>query len=662
MPAQSDPLAGRVIDGRYEILSRIARGGMATVYLGRDRRLDREVAVKIMHAHLAEGTSGADFVARFRREARSAARLDHPGLVAVLDQGVDGELSYLVMEYVDGSDLRRRLRAEGSLTVRDALMTAEMVLDALASAHQSGFVHRDIKPENVLLAKRGRIKVADFGLARAVTEVTAATTGSLLGTVAYLAPELVSHGISDTRTDVYAVGILLYEMLTGRQPYSGDSAIHIAYQHVHARVPAPSDLVAWLPAEIDDLVASLTAREVDERPENADHALALLRTTQAALDEQTLDRRADVTPAAVVEHAVDAPEPGPVVPPAAPAEVDPDATITLPAQRGPEPVPEEGPDVLGRTISLKIGSGLVDPRSRRRRVIGFSALVVLLTALIVVGISWFMTTGPGAYTHVPPSVVGATLADASATLDRAGLGVTSTQAFDPTIAKGEVVSATPEEGARIRKDGSVAIVVSKGPDMRTVPADLAGAKLEDALAALKAAGFTPETKHAYDRIVAEGIVVTVDPPSGDSQPLGTTVTVTVSDGPEPVTIISVVGEEAAQAKKDLESIGLLVTETKDYSTDFPAGQVMKQDPAPATPAHANDTVTITVSQGPPLVEVPKITYGASVKDATKILEKAGFVVKIEENRPFLHLNAVVRQSPDGGTQAPLGSTVILTIA
>src|SRR5690606_21818556 len=200
----TDPLVGTIVDGRYEVLSRIARGGMATVYLAVDRRLDREVALKVMHAHLADGADGSDFVARFRREARSAARLTHPGLVGVYDQGVDGEVSYLTMEYVDGVTLRRRLAEAGALSVEESLSITEAVLDALAAAHRHGLVHRDTKPENVLLASDGRVKVADFGLARAVTEVAATTTGTVLGTVAYLSPELVSRGVSDPRTDVYA--------------------------------------------------------------------------------------------------------------------------------------------------------------------------------------------------------------------------------------------------------------------------------------------------------------------------------------------------------------------------------------------------------------------------------------------------------------------------
>ena len=203
----SDPLVGHLVDGRYEVVSRIARGGMATVYLAIDRRLDREVALKVMHPHLAEGSTGTAFVARFRREARAAARLTHPGLVGVYDQGVDGDTSYLTLEYVDGTNLRRHLGEQGALTVGDALSVVERVLDALAAAHRTGLVHRDVKPENVLIASDGRVKVTDFGLARAVTEVTSTTTGTVMGTVAYLGPELVARGVSDARTDVYATDL-----------------------------------------------------------------------------------------------------------------------------------------------------------------------------------------------------------------------------------------------------------------------------------------------------------------------------------------------------------------------------------------------------------------------------------------------------------------------
>lgn len=233
----TDPLVGKLVDGRYRVVSRIARGGMATVYLATDRRLDRDVALKVMHPHLADGADGADFISRFRREARAAARLTHPGLVAVYDQGLDGETSYLTMEFIDGTNLRHALVTEGALQVRRAFSIVESVLDALATAHRTNLVHRDIKPENVLIAEDGRVKVADFGLARAVTEVTSTATGTVFGTVAYLAPEIILTGTCDARTDVYAVGILLFEMLTGRQPHTGETPIQVAYKHVNTDIP-----------------------------------------------------------------------------------------------------------------------------------------------------------------------------------------------------------------------------------------------------------------------------------------------------------------------------------------------------------------------------------------------------------------------------------------
>ncbi|MCL2464550.1 MAG: protein kinase, partial [Micrococcales bacterium] len=310
-----DPLVGRLIDGRYRVVARLARGGMATVYLATDTRLDRQVALKVMHPHLAEGATGIDFVARFHREALTAAKLMHPGLVGVLDQGTDGDISYLTMEYVRGTTLRRRLTAEGALTVGESLRIADAVLDALAAVHRAGLVHRDVKPENVLLNAEGHVKLGDFGLARAVTEATSTATNTVLGTVAYLAPELVVHGATDARTDVYACGILVFEMLTGCQPFTGDTPIQVAYQHVNADVPAPSSLVPWLASEVDELVGALAARDAADRPADAGAALALLRRTVAALDEATLARRADVAPCAGSPRRAD---------PQAESEVDPE--------------------------------------------------------------------------------------------------------------------------------------------------------------------------------------------------------------------------------------------------------------------------------------------------------------------------------------------------
>ncbi|WNB84455.1 protein kinase domain-containing protein [Cellulomonas sp. ATA003] len=460
----SDPLLGHLVDGRYEVVSRIARGGMATVYLAVDRRLDREVALKVMHPHLAEGASGTAFVARFRREARAAARLTHPGLVGVYDQGIDGETSYLTMEYVDGTNLRRHLGERGALTLDEALGVLESVLDALAAAHRTGLVHRDVKPENVLLASDGRVKVTDFGLARAVTEVTSTTTGTVLGTVAYLGPELVSKGLSDARTDVYATGILLYEMLTGRQPFTGETPIQVAFQHVNTDIPAPSRAVEWLPQEVDELVGALAAREPDDRPADAGAALTLVRRTRSSLDESVLARRADVEPTITLH----------------PATVDPDADAGR-DDRGPSTGATARLDVAARgtTVALPIGAGIrteeelaAEARAgsapaRRRRRLRWALVVALLLALLGAGTWWYLTSGPGAFTTVP-DVVGEQQDVAVDRITTAELDSTVAEVFDPQAA-GTVIGTDPGPGAAIRRDGSVELTVSRGPEMTTVP-------------------------------------------------------------------------------------------------------------------------------------------------------------------------------------------------
>jgi serine/threonine protein kinase len=282
-----DPLIGRLVDGRYAVEARIARGGMATVYLALDRRLEREVALKVMHAHLADDPQ---FTARFIREARAAARLSHPGIVAVFDQGEDRGLLYLAMEYLAGRTLREVLEEFGVLTPAEALDVLEPVLEALAAAHAAGIVHRDVKPENVLLTDDGRIKVADFGLARAASAATS-TSGVLMGTAAYLAPELVVRGVADARGDVYAAGVVLFEMLTGLLPFTGDVPVQIAYRHVHEDVPAPSSVVRGLPAPLDVLVTTATARDPGLRPADAGALLALERAARSRVPADALDVR-----------------------------------------------------------------------------------------------------------------------------------------------------------------------------------------------------------------------------------------------------------------------------------------------------------------------------------------------------------------------------------
>lgn len=654
----TDPLVGQLVDGRYEVVSRIARGGMATVYLAVDRRLDRDVALKVMHPHLAEGAAGADFVARFRREARAAARLTHPGLVGVYDQGVDGETSYLTMEYVDGVNLRRHLAERGSLTVGEALDVAERVLDALAAAHRAGLVHRDVKPENVLLASDGRIKVADFGLARAVTEVTSTTTGTVFGTVAYLAPELVVHGTSDARTDVYAAGVLLYEMLTGAQPFTGETPIQIAFQHVNSDVPAPSDAASWLPVEVDELVAALAAREPDDRPADAAAALALLRRTRGALDPATLGRRVDVAPAVSLPQATD-PDETPVA--GAPGDEDAapgDATTRI-----------EAP---GRTVALPIGvvtaSGPGTPpparRSRRRR--WWVLAAVLLVGLVGGGAWWYTQAGPGAYTTVP-DVTGLAQDAAVAALEDEGLTADPAARFHDTVAEGTVISADPGDGDRVRKAGTVTLYVSRGPDLVEVPADLVKTMQADAaevLAGIGVESVTAEGDH-YDDVAAVGEVLAAT--DEDGNPVGTgskvlrgsTVTLTLSDGPEPVTIVSVTGATLEDATTTLRGLGLVVNPVEAFSDDVEAGKVISQDPAGGTAGLRTQTVTLTVSKGPETVEMPNLR-GKQYDEAAAALDALG--LKAERQNVLGGIFGTVRdQSVAAGEAVPKGTTIRLTV-
>ncbi len=659
----TDPLVGRLVDGRYEVLSRIARGGMATVYLAVDRRLDREVALKVMHPHLADGASGADFVARFRREARTAARLTHPGLVSVFDQGVDGDTSYLTMEYVGGTTLRRRLGELGALPLGEALRITESVLDALTAAHRTGLVHRDIKPENVLLDGDDRVKLADFGLARAVTEVTSTTTGTVLGTVAYLAPELVTRGVADARTDVYATGILLFEILTGRQPFTGETPIQVAFQHVNLDIPAPSELVEWLPSEVDELVEALAARDPADRPLDAGAALALLRRTRAALDEATLARRADVTP-----------------------------TITLPDATAERPdddpfdqlAPEDGDDELdrdhrpttllsterGSTVALPIGTGLPEPPpppSHRRRRIVAAVLAVLVLAGAGVGVWWYQTIGPGAYTTTP-TITGISEDRALEILAAQGLLGDRAEVFDDAAPAGEVVSSDPAAGERIEEGGTVHYAVSKGPDLVALPDGVVGVMQAEAEAALRAAEFEvaygPEQFHDT---AAVGLVLSATLPDGTAaEPeamvkRSSVITLVLSKGPGPATVTSVVGAtvEAATAQLEQDALTLVVGEEQFHDT-VAAGLIISQSPEASVVVKRGDTVTVVVSKGPEFVEMP-LLVGQEFEAAKATLEALGLTVKREE----FWLNSsgrVLQQSVKAGDPVKVGSQVVLTVA
>ncbi|MCL6673440.1 Stk1 family PASTA domain-containing Ser/Thr kinase [Streptomyces panaciradicis] len=633
-----DPLVGQVLDGRYRVDARIAVGGMATVYRALDTRLDRVLALKVMHPSLAADGS---FVERFIREAKSVARLAHPNVVQVFDQGTDGSYVYLAMEYVAGCTLRDVLRERGALQPRAALDILEPVLAALGAAHRAGFVHRDMKPENVLIGDDGRVKVADFGLVRSVDTVTN-TTGTVLGTVSYLAPEQIEHGTADPRVDVYACGVVLYEMLTGDRPHEGDSPATVLYKHLHEDVPPPSAVVPGLPYALDELVASATARTPDVRPYDAVALLAQTREVRAALSVEQLD--------AVPPRAV----------PADHRDISEDRTSVIPrALTTPRPQPVNDESALHRTSRLESPPPLPPrPREGRSR---RGPLAIVAAVLLILGVGtgvWYINSGQ--FTKVPP-VLAKTRTQAEKKLSDAGLDLgTVKHAYSDTVARGTVISSDPEPGARVRDNASVSITLSDGPETVKVP-DVQGRTLAEARAQLKRGGLEAGmVTREFSDSVQRGSVISTDPASGVRRHAGSAVALTVSKG-SPVDVPDVTGEDLQSARSDLEEAGLTVKVAAErINSDYDKGQVAAQTPTGDGRAAEGDTVTLTLSKGPVMVEVPDVT-GDSVDDAHKALEGAGF--KVDEDRGLLGLfgDTVKAQSVKGGQTAPKGSTITIKI-
>ncbi|MEU7328799.1 Stk1 family PASTA domain-containing Ser/Thr kinase [Streptomyces parvus] len=633
-----DPLVGQLLDGRYRIEARIAVGGMATVYRAVDTRLDRVLALKVMHPALATDVS---FVERFIREAKSVARLAHPNVVAVFDQGAEGAYVYLAMEYVAGCTLRDVLRERGALQPRAALDILEPVLAALGAAHRAGFVHRDMKPENVLIGDDGRVKVADFGLVRAVGTATD-TTGSLLGTVSYLAPEQIEHGTADTRSDVYACGVVLYEMLTGAKPHTGENAAQVIYQHLNSDVPAPSAVVPGLPVALDSLVASATARNPEVRPHDAVLLLAETREARAGLTDAELDA---VPPQALSDSHDGADDRTSVIPRALPQDGDGDGVHRTSRLA----MPPAGPAAPARRPAGRRGP-FGGPH--RRLVIALAA--VLLTLGIGTGV-WYINSGQ--FTQVP-SLLGQTQQTAEKRLADAGLGLKGVdRVFSDTVERGEVVSSKPDSGDRIRGNGSVTLVVSRGPEIVRVP-DVVGASLADARRSLKKVGLVPGmVTREFSEDVERGEVIRTDPRAGTDRNPDTAVALVVSKG-APIDVPDVTGLSAEEATAELEAEGLKaeVLPGRVHSPEA-AGDVAEQSPGEGTEAAEGDTIQLTVSKGPRMLDVPDVT-GRDVDEARSTLEEAGFEVKVD--RPFLSFSdTIASQSVDGGEQAPEGSTITI---
>lgn len=638
---QTDPLIGLLVDERYRVTRRLARGGMATVYVAQDERLDRPVALKVMHPHLADSDA---FVERFRREARSAARIVHPGVVSVFDQGIVTGQGFLVMELIDGTNLRQLLRAQGAFTIPQALRYTADTLEALRAAHRVGVIHRDIKPENILVPTDGPAKVTDFGLARAASEVSMSSTGNMLGTVAYIAPEIATTAEADARSDIYSVGIMLYEMLTGAVPWAGESPLQIASHHVSDNVPSPSAAQPWIPREIDDLVAALTARESANRPADASDAIDLVARAAAAIPSDLANRRADVAP----EERHRALETGAL------------NTEIMPAQfTRPLPAPASSSVALVHTSGATQVAAAASPPKKSARAAAWIVLVVLLLVVAGVGGHWWWTEyGPGSYLTMPETT-GRTLTDVQADLDALGLHTQVEEEFSDNVDTGSVTRSDPEGGSSVHKRAEVQLYVSKGVDMKTVP-ELTGKSQDEAQRSLTEVGLTVGAiTDAYSEDVPQGQVISQSVAAGTSLAHDSAVDIVLSKGRQPLTVPTLSGLSASAAKSAIEDLGLVAAPTDAYSDTVAEGQVISQQTREGSTLHRGDSVAYTVSKGPEKVAIPDVV-GLQREEARSRLESAGFTVK-EEAVLGGFFGTVRSSDPAAGTMTKKGSTVTITI-
>ena len=632
-----------MLDERYVIRSRIARGGMAMVYLANDLRLERRVAVKVMHEHLAEDEN---FTRRFEQEARSAARLSHPNLVNVFDQGHDLGRTYLVMEYLPSITLRELLKQQKRLTAEQALEIGEAVLSGLAAAHHAGIVHRDLKPENVLLADDGRIKLGDFGLARAVSANT--TTGqALLGTIAYLSPELVTRGVADARSDLYAFGIMMYEMLAGTQPFTGEQPMQIAYQHAHSEVPAPSLKSTEATPELDELVRWTTQRDPEDRPRDAGEALQFLRDLSSGLavagSTRVLPRDMAGGSPTSSTTVLDGTEQQALASSLAEGG-DADAGAR------PDPTPAS---------PLDRAAAAARKRGRKGRLT--AVLLVLLIALAG-GTGWWFGQGPGSRVTVP-DVAGQEMAAAQASLEDRSLLVEVAECPSLEVPVGLAVSTDPESGSRLDRGSTVRLCQSSGPRQLPVPT-IVGLSQQEAEREIRSEGFT--FGEVLERRFADSESGTVLAALGqDGEPLGDTyaeqgrIDLVVSAGAVP----DVAGLTVDEATRALESSDLRVDAalgTEEHNADVPEGQVIGLLLS-TDPVRPGDAVGLNVSLGPELFEVPDVA-NMTLREASNILQGAGFATRTNPLFSGALLDAVIATSTDpaAGTKVPAGTEIYIS--
>ncbi|MFM1983739.1 MAG: hypothetical protein RL723_174 [Actinomycetota bacterium] len=645
-------LIGKLVGERYRIEKIVARGGMATVYLAMDIRLERQVALKVIHPHLANDSS---FREKFIREARIAAKLSHPNLVNVFDQGEDGEIAFMAMEYVSGITLRDALKDFGALDARRALDLFEPMLSGLAAAHRAGILHRDLKPENVLLSDDGRIKLGDFGLARDIDNHT--STGSLVGTIAYLSPELVMRGIADARSDVYAAGIMLFEMLTGRQPFEGDQAVQIAYQHANDNVPAPSKYNSEVPPLLDELVLWATARESAHRPNDAVELLAVVQRAKAEIKAGRNDtqlRIPEVSGSGLNKTTILNP-------------IDSNATQVMAGS--------EISDVILDANSTQVLSGAFADSSttvledfnfdnteltplermglRRRGLRLFIA--TLLVILLGAGSGWWFSSGPGGLTPIP-NLTSRTLDEAQLSLSPLNADLEIIEESSATVAKGLVTRTDPSAGALFWGNGKIQIFVSSGPKLVSAP-QLKGLNLAEATAEIIKSGFAlGEVKSVFHES-ALGEVFDYLGADGTKIPETSKINIWVSLGSIPV----VSGLDQEIAVNAIEAAGLKINEIREeYSDTVAAGQVISLVPL-VEPLGENGSVDLLVSKGPNIVTVPNMV-GQTILAAKANLEAIGLkvVVNTDQLTSKWGIVKVKRQSASANSQLRVGDSITIS--
>ena len=598
-------LSGEIIDNRYELITLIASGGMAAIYKATDRRLDRFVAVKIMHHHLA---NDEEFVNRFIREAKAIASLSHPNIVSIQDQGWNEggtPAVFIVMEYIDGFTLRELLIESGQLPPSELLRYMIPVVSALAQAHSLGINHRDLKPENILLSKDGRIKIADFGLARGGSLGTTMTVDSsvVLGSVSYLSPEQVERGISDARSDIYSLGIVFFELLTGQKPFDGETPIQIAFKHVTERVPAPSTLRSGIPPALDALVVRATSRNPDLRQRNGAELLDELNKIQSELDPKRSQLTLDLDlPLLAPTQKRKSSRP----------EVRIGNTLVTKVRNFTQPVSIKRDEIKpivrsdGKLEKTPLShSGAIRRKTSKRVKRNRFIAGILLLALIIIGLIRVLSPASGVSL---PSVVGMTVKEATSTLSGLGLKtVVAVKEFDSSVIKGEIISSAPGGGARVKVGGTVALTVSAGAHLVSSP-----------------------TSNPTPSLTASTAMVTIS---------------------------SYVGLTSDQAQSELTGAGLSVNQTFAYNARVPIGNVISQSPDGTSPVPSGSSITIIVSQGSEKVFIPNV-YSLSRSAATTALENLQLKVIVRVIGNGTHVTNI---SPKVGSSVKRGSRVVITL-